>query len=90
MARLYRALSAFDALAHSPELVVEHKMAEGECAAYDNRRVLHGRTGFDTAGGDPGGERKRRFLHGWYVDWDEIWSRINVIREQQNKAEAKS
>ncbi len=77
MARLYRALAAFDALAHCPEQVLEHRMQDGDCVVFDNRRVLHGRTGYEEDGVVAS---RRRRLHGWYIDWDEIWSRINVLR----------
>lgn len=51
--------------------------ASGECVAFDNRRVLHGRQGFTSKSAGAG---KGRRLVGWYVDWDEIWSRTNVLR----------
>ncbi len=73
--RLYRALELFDRVAHSAQVQVGYKMEEGECVAFDNRRVLHGRSSYAGGAG--------RHLVGWYVDWDEIWSRINVLKAHQ-------
>ncbi|KAI8625549.1 Clavaminate synthase-like protein [Xylariaceae sp. FL1651] len=41
--------------------VYEHKLKPGECVIFDNRRVLHGRRGFDTSSGE-------RWLKGAYVE----------------------
>ena len=49
----------------------------GECVVFDNLRVLHGRTHFDLIG--PDGKRE---VHGGYVDWDEVKSKINILRKR--------
>ncbi len=87
-ARVYSALMRFDRVSRDPSVMARHKMEEGECLAFDNRRVLHGRSAFGS-GGNKEGEAKdrRRKLVGWYHDWDEIWSRINVLREKERKKE---
>ena len=43
---------------------------------FDNLRVLHGRTHFDLIGKDG-----KREIHGGYVDWDEVKSKINILRK---------
>ena len=48
----------------------------GQCAVFDNHRVLHGRSGFKLPS-DSGGERA---YHGGYMDWDELISKLNVLR----------
>jgi len=49
---------------------VSTKMEAGELVAVDNRRVLHGRTGFSSA---------VRHLQGCYVDRDGLMSNIAVL-----------
>lgn len=58
-------------LANSDRLVTCH-LQPGEMAVFDNRRVLHGRTGFDPSTGD-------RHFRGFYVDHGELDSRIRVL-----------
>ena len=45
--RVYRALARFQAIALRPENCVEVKMKAGDCVAFNNRRILHGRKAFD-------------------------------------------
>ena len=45
----------------------------GDMLTFDNRRILHGRAFYSDG---------RRLLCGGYLDWDEIYSRIRVLREQ--------
>ena len=47
----------------------------GQCAVFDNHRVLHGRSGFEM---HP--ESGTRTYHGGYIDWDELISKLNVLR----------
>ena len=51
----------------------------GQCVVFDNHRVLHGRSGFEMRG-DAG----KRAYHGGYMDWDEIISKLNVLRIKLN------
>ena len=46
----------------------------GECVVFDNLRVLHGRKGFELT------EKGERTIQGGYVDWDEVRSKINVLK----------
>jgi gamma-butyrobetaine dioxygenase len=41
-------------------------------SAFDNHRILHGRTAFDDSGG-------RRHFQGCYVEREEVISRIRVL-----------
>ncbi len=49
---------------------------------FNNLRVLHGRTGFNTK---VGGER---LVQGAYLDWDEIRSKIRVLKAKLNKTDS--
>jgi gamma-butyrobetaine dioxygenase len=69
----YRALRLFAALLRDPEFIVSTKMEAGELVAFDNRRVLHGRTGFSSAA---------RHLQGCYVDRDGLLSNIAVLERR--------
>lgn len=51
---------------------VEFTMAPGDCLAFNNRRILHGRTAFDPSKVD-------RHLHGCYVDIDESFARYDQL-----------
>jgi gamma-butyrobetaine dioxygenase len=71
----YRARRAFDHLLRSPEFEVRFLLAAGELLMMDNRRLLHGRTGFDPAEGV-------RHLQGCYIDIDGPRSLYRVVRRR--------
>ncbi|MCU4654128.1 TauD/TfdA family dioxygenase [Roseibacterium sp. SDUM158016] len=68
----YRAYRAFMALTRDPGFQVRLRLAAGDMAVFDNRRVLHGRDAFDPS---TGGRR----LQGCYVDRGEVLSRLRVL-----------
>lgn len=70
----YAAYRAFAAELESPDLPVVFKLEPGELFIVDNRRVLHGRTGFSGEG--------NRHLQGCYADRDGLLSRLAVLRER--------
>ena len=70
--RWYRAYRSLMRLTRSPDYRLGYRLESGEMVAFDNRRVLHGRTEFDPSTG-------RRHLHGCYVDRGEFESRIRVL-----------
>lgn len=72
MEAYYRAYRAFMAKTRDPAYAVTLRLATGEMAVFDNRRVLHGRAAFDPATG-------RRHLRGCYVDRGEFDSRLRVL-----------
>ncbi|XP_070534059.1 gamma-butyrobetaine dioxygenase-like [Ptychodera flava] len=69
----YRAMKAFDDILNRPENIITLKMDGGDMAAFDNVRVLHGRTAF-TFG--------ERHLEGGYMDWDDVLSKVRVLRRR--------
>jgi gamma-butyrobetaine dioxygenase len=73
--RYYRARRAFDYLLRSPEFEIRFLLGSGELLMMDNRRLLHGRTGFDTAEG-------LRHLQGCYIDIDGPRSLYRVLRRR--------
>jgi gamma-butyrobetaine dioxygenase len=81
LARYYRARRAFDHLLRSPEFEIRFKLDTGELLIMDNRRLLHGRTGFDPAEG-------LRHLQGCYIDIDGPRSLYRVLRRRLSAGEA--
>ncbi|MDE0705158.1 MAG: TauD/TfdA family dioxygenase [Rhodospirillaceae bacterium] len=69
----YAGLRAFQTLAASERFAMTFDYAPGDLIAFDNRRVLHGRTAFDEAAGE-------RALKGCYMEREEVLSRIRVLR----------
>ncbi|RYP76201.1 hypothetical protein DL769_003672 [Monosporascus sp. CRB-8-3] len=61
--RWVRAIRLFKELLEADEYQYQYKLKEGECAVFNNLRVLHGRREFDTSSGE-------RWLKGTYVDND--------------------
>lgn len=66
----YRAYHRFYQLLSHPDALINLLLQPGELVGFDNRRVLHARTGFDTA--------RRRHLQGCYIDIDAVHSRVRV------------
>ncbi|PAA56094.1 hypothetical protein BOX15_Mlig006675g3 [Macrostomum lignano] len=72
---LYEALKIFYETLSKPPCIIKHKMQTGHMQLLDNRRVLHGRLAFNVIG------TAERFLHGGYVEWDEVYSRMRRLEE---------
>ncbi len=77
----YRARRAFDHLLRSPEFEVRFLLAPGDLLMMDNRRLLHGRTGFDPGEGV-------RHLQGCYIDIDGPRSLYRVVRRRLASGES--
>ncbi|XP_013379806.1 gamma-butyrobetaine dioxygenase isoform X1 [Lingula anatina] len=73
----YKALKEFHKLMYDPKNIVEVKMEEGDIVCFANKRVLHGRTGYENVKGE-------RHLEGAYFDWDEVRSRVRVLKRDLN------
>ena len=73
----YRARRAFDHLLRSPEFEIRFLLESGDLMMMDNRRLLHGRTGFDPSEG-------LRHLQGCYIDIDGPRSLYRVLRRRQS------
>ena len=68
----YRACKAWDALLNEPANTLWSKSRAGDILCFDNRRVLHGRSGFEIRNGET------RKLIGTYLRWDEVRSMARV------------
>lgn len=77
--RAYAALTTFSRVAHDPRFQLRYPFTPGDLVAFDNRRVLHGRDGFD-----PGAGRRR--LRGFYIDHDDVYSTVRVLTRRAEQA----
>ncbi|MDH4280934.1 MAG: TauD/TfdA family dioxygenase [Acidimicrobiia bacterium] len=77
---LYRALARWSALLDDPANQAEVRLEVGDVLAFDNHRVLHGRTAFDL------GAAGRRRLLGCYLDIDELANRRAVLNAADDAA----
>jgi gamma-butyrobetaine dioxygenase len=71
--RYYAARRRLDRMLRSPEFETRFLLGCGDLAMFDNRRLLHGRTGFDPRDG-------LRHLEGCYIDIDGPLSLYRVLR----------
>ncbi len=74
----YAAFMRFQRLANDPDNQRRLRLRPGDLAAFDNRRVLHGRTAFDTASG-------RRRLRGCYGEREELESRLRMAARAERQ-----
>ncbi|XP_041795505.1 gamma-butyrobetaine dioxygenase [Chelmon rostratus] len=70
----YRALKAFVDIMNRPENVVTYRMEPGDMVTFDNWRLLHGRRSYISR------PDRLRHLEGAYLDWDEVMSRLRILR----------
>lgn len=78
--QIYAALRAYTELLARPEGRFEHTLAEGDCAVFDNRRVLHARTAFwDKNAREGAGEVTNRWLKGCYAEVDDLLDRTRML-----------
>ncbi|XP_053721851.1 gamma-butyrobetaine dioxygenase [Synchiropus splendidus] len=71
----YRALRAFVDIMNRPQNLVTYTMEAGDMVTFDNWRLLHGRRSYVSR---PDG---LRHLEGAYLDWDEVMSRLRILRK---------
>lgn len=71
--RAYDAMRVFSEVAHDPRFMITSAFEPGDLVGFDNRRILHGRDMFDPSAG-------RRVLRGCYIDHDDLFSRLRVLR----------
>lgn len=77
--RAYEALRLFASVARDTRYQVAYPFRPGDLVGFDNRRVLHGRDGFESDGA--------RHLRGCYTDHDDLHSRLRVLRRGRATAD---
>ncbi|XP_071481263.1 gamma-butyrobetaine dioxygenase-like [Diadema antillarum] len=81
--QFYRSLKLFESKIVSKENMIEIKLREGDVVAFNNNRVMHGRSSFRMVQNEKDG-KKTRHLEGGYLNWDAIYSRIRLLEEEVN------
>lgn len=76
--QLYEAYLTIGRMLRDPVNQIEHKMVPGDMVTFNNSRVLHGRSSFKIT------EASNRYLQGFYLDWDTIYSRMRVLAKRFN------
>jgi gamma-butyrobetaine dioxygenase len=77
----FRARRLFDHRLRAPDFEIRFLLKAGDLVMFDNRRLLHGRTGFDPSEG-------LRHLQGCYIDLDGPRSLYRVLRRRLGSAAA--
>ena len=76
MKKFYDAYRFFTSLLHDKKFMIEFRLEAGDIFCFNNRRVLHGRSAFNPNSGN-------RHLQGYYIERDEIISRLNYFNNIQ-------
>ena len=74
MEKFYKAYRIFAMLLHDDKYSLKFRITAGDIFSFNNRRIVHGRTEFDPNSG-------HRHLQGYYIDRDEILSRLNFLKK---------
>lgn len=75
MHAFYRAYRRLLAIAVDPAMHVTFRLNAGMCQIFDNARIVHARQAFDSSTG-------ARHLRGSYINRDELWSRLEILRRK--------
>ncbi|SFL42452.1 2-trimethylaminoethylphosphonate dioxygenase [Shimia aestuarii] len=78
METYYAAYRRFGELVDDPANQITFKMVPGDCVLFDNRRLLHARTGYSGSGS--------RWLQGCYADMDGLLSTWAALQGSQKEA----
>ncbi|XP_074598121.1 gamma-butyrobetaine dioxygenase-like [Brevipalpus obovatus] len=71
--QFYTAFKEFFLQAQSSVNQWKYHLSPGDIAIFNNRRIFHGRTGYDHV-------KSKRFLQGCYIDWDEVTAMYEKLR----------
>jgi alpha-ketoglutarate-dependent taurine dioxygenase len=74
-AAFYAAYRRFAAVLREPRFQLKLHLPEGEIVAFDNQRILHGRTAFSSA-------RHARHLRGCYLTRDSVYGAAALLRRE--------
>jgi [2-(trimethylamino)ethyl]phosphonate dioxygenase len=80
MAAFYASYRLFAGMLRDPRFQLRLRLRDGDLVAFDNRRILHGRTAFSSA-------RSLRHLRGCYLTRDSVYSEAALL--QRNLAPAR-
>ena len=75
----YGSLRAFFTLIHHPDMQLRLQYKSGDLVAFDNRRVLHGRTAYDPTAGE-------RWLQGCYGEREELLPQLRILNRRYRQS----
>jgi len=75
----YAGYRRFASLLREPRFQLKFRLATGDLVAFDNQRILHGRTGFSSA-------RHPRHLRGCYLTRDSVYCETALLRRKLDPA----
>jgi alpha-ketoglutarate-dependent taurine dioxygenase len=75
MQPFYESYRLFAGMLRDPRFQLKLRLLDGDLVAFDNRRVLHGRTAFSAA-------RSLRHLRGCYLTRDSVYSETALLRRK--------
>ena len=75
----YDSLSELERHLEDPQNLYTRLLREGDAVIFDNRRVLHGRTAFESRDSEEG--EIDRWLKGCYLEEDPILDRMRILRK---------
>ena len=78
MEPFYASYRKFAALLHDARFQLRLRLRDGDLVAFDNRRILHGRTAFSSA-------KLLRHLRGCYLTRDSVYSEAALLRRKLSK-----
>mgnify|MGYP000324240942 FL=1 len=73
---IYAAYRTFTHIVRDPDFQLNLRLDPGDMMAFNNLRVMHGRSSFNPQSG-------RRHLQGCYIDIEDFQSRLNVLERQR-------
>lgn len=74
----YKALAKFLEYVYSADALLQFKLQPGTMMAFDNYRILHGRTAFNVLPGS------KRHFEGTFLDWDNVLSYMRVFERDHH------
>jgi gamma-butyrobetaine dioxygenase len=77
--RCYPALRYLLRLSERSGNSIPTRLQPGDLLAFDNRRIVHGHTGYDASRGN-------RWLRGCYSEREELWSQRRILAREQRAA----
>lgn len=75
--QVFDSLSAFATIVNGPSMMKEFRLEPGDCVIFDNTRMLHARTAFESTGS--------RHLQGAYADLDALSSSIALLERSESR-----
>ena len=70
----YKAYYAYTKILYGNDVMIQYKMEPGDILVFDNQRITHGRTAYDST-------KTTRLLEGCYFDWDPVLAKYRIHKQ---------